>query len=309
MSVGRSVPQTTMISKRGSLRRRMNRFVWITLTPVILLFSIFHVFPIIYGFTLSFNFYEPLTQTLDFAGLQNFKNLYNNELFLKSLRNTFLFVVIAVPANIIITLLLAVLVNSFINGKWQSIFRSVYFLPVVAPLVGSAIVWAYIYGYPNGLFNLLVNALGGTPQYWLANTQTAMLAIIVMVIWSDIGYNMILFIAGLNTVPEMFYEAARVEGAGRLRIFFMITLPLISRTTLFVFIMTVLSYFQEFTRFAVMNGGGPQNSTRLISMEIYETAFKKFDMSSGSAMAIVLFIIMLTITIVQLRLGKSRWEY
>lgn len=311
MNDGNPAPRVFMPTrhKRSSLRKSMNRFVWITLTPVIILFAVFHIFPILFGLTLSFSYYEPLTRTIDFVGLQNFKDLYNNELFLKSLGNTFLFVLIAVPANIVITLLLAVLINSLTQGKLQAVFRSVFFLPVVAPLVGSAIVWTYIYSYPNGLFNQIVDAFGGTPQYWLTNPETAMFAIIAMLIWSDIGYNTILFLAGLNTVPEMFYEAARVEGAGRVRIFFTITLPLISRTTLFVFIMTVFAYFQEFTRFAVMNGGGADNSTRLISMEIYDTAFKNFDMSGGSAMAVVLFIIMLTITIIQLKVGRSRWEY
>jgi multiple sugar transport system permease protein len=298
------------VRRRPSLqKRKMNRFVWITLTPILGLFLIFSFFPILFGLFLSLSAYNPLANTAVFTGFENFRSIFHDELFLKSIGNTFLFVLIAVPVNIAATLLIALAINSLKNGKLQGLLRSVVFIPVISPIVGSALVWTTIYSYPNGLFNKIVYMLGGHSQYWLTGTATAMLSVILMTLWSDIGYNTILFIAGLNTIPEMFYEAARLEGAGKLRIFFMITLPLLSRTTLFVTIMTLFSYFQEFTRFQIMTSGGPDNITRLLSLEIYETAFKYYDMSSASAMAAVLFAIMLVVTIIQLKIGKSRWEY
>jgi multiple sugar transport system permease protein len=301
---------TVKIRRRPSLqKRKMNRFVWITLSPILILFLTFSFFPIVFGFYLSLSTYDPLLNTAKFIGLDNFRSIMNDSLFLKSIGNTFLFVGIAVPTNVVITLLISLAITSLKSGKLQGLFRSVFFIPVISPIVGSALVWTMIYSYPNGLFNKIVELFGGHSQYWLTGPTTALLSVIVMTLWSDIGYNTILFIAGLNTIPDMFYEAARLEGAGRIRIFFMITLPLLSRTTLFVTIMTLFSYFQEFTRFQIMTGGGPENKTRLISLEIYDTAFKYFDMSSASAMAVVLFAIMLIVTIIQLKVGKSRWEY
>ncbi|MFC0331836.1 carbohydrate ABC transporter permease [Paenibacillus sepulcri] len=298
------------LQKRPSLqKRKMNRFVWTTLTPILILFLVFSFFPILYGFYLSLSEYDPLAGTADFIGLENFRSIFHDSLFLKSIGTTFMFVAIAVPANIVITLLISLAINSLKNGSLQGLFRSVFFIPVISPIVGSALVWSMMYSYPNGLFNKIAALLGGHEQYWLTGAGTALISVIIMTLWSDIGYNTILFIAGLNTIPDMFYESAKLEGAGSIRIFFTITLPLLSRTTLFVTIMTLFSYFQEFTRFQIMTGGGPENKTRLISLEIYDTAFKYYDMSSASAMAVVLFAIMLVVTIIQLKVGKSRWEY
>ncbi|RAP74786.1 carbohydrate ABC transporter permease [Paenibacillus montanisoli] len=289
--------------------RNKKMFIAVSLTPIMLLFITFTLLPIVMACVLAFSSYDGLRGVLNFNGFDNIRGLLNDELFRMAIWNTFRFVLLAVPLNIAITLLLAMAINKVRNAKLKHLLRTIFFVPVIAPLVGSVLVWQTFFNYDHGLFNMLLEFVGLQPVHWLTETKPAMISVILMVLWADIGYNIVLFMSGLDSIPDMFYEAAKLDGAGRFRRFRHITLPLLSRTTLFVAVMTVLSYFQAFTQFKVLTGGGPSNSTRVLSLQIYDTAFKYFDLGVASTMAMVLFAIMLSITWFQLKIGKSQWEY
>lgn len=292
-----------------NLRRKEKNFAYISLAPILLLFVVFSVIPIFWGTLLMFFNYNPIDEHSPFVGMANFQRLLENETFHKAFFNTFKFVFIAIPANIIITLMIAIGINKIRSMFWKNTFRTMFFLPAIAPLAGTAVVWSTMFNNQNGLFNMLLEQAGLESINWLTDPATAMLSVIIMTLWADIGYNIVIFMAGLDSIPNMFYEAAELDGANKWQLFWHITLPLLSRTSLFIFVMTSISYFQMFPQFQILTGGGPQNKTRVLSLEIFDNAFTYMNMGYASAMAFVLLIIILIITVVQIRLGRSKWEY
>ena len=314
-----SVPETsitettlTVTAKKRNIstqKRAQNRFVFFSLTPIMIFFIVFSVIPIGWGLFLSLYQYNPLEAHSPFVGLQNFKDLLKDDIFIKSFWNTFKFVIITVPANIVFTLMIAMGINGIRNNHFRNLFRTIYFLPCIAPLAGSAVVWSTMFNKDTGLFNIILNALHMSGVDWLTNPSIAMYSVIAMTLWADMGFNIVIFMAGLDSIPKMYYEAAELDGANRWKSFWNITVPLLSRTTLFVTIMTCLSYFQMFPQFQILTNGEPQNETRVLALSIYDHAFTYMNMGYASAIASVLFFIILIITFIQLKLGKSQWEY
>jgi ABC-type sugar transport system permease subunit len=299
--------------RRGLLlsgqKRHERRFVFFSLLPILFLYVVFQIIPIIAGTWLMFFDYTPLKAESRFIGLGNFVKLFQNEIFRKALLNTALFVLVAIPLNIVFTLFLAICMNQVKHRGLRNTFRTFFFLPCIAPLAGSALVWASMFNPQSGLFNIILMKFGLEPIHWLTDPNSALLSIIIMTLWADIGYNLIIFMAGLDAIPSIYYEAANIDGVGKWGAFRYITLPLLSRTSLFVFIMTTIAYFQMFDQFQIMTNGGPMNATRVLSLEIYDQAFTYANMGYASAMAFVLLVIILIITIVQLRAGRAKWEY
>jgi multiple sugar transport system permease protein len=273
------------------------------------LFLVFIIAPIAWGVILSMYRYSPLSRIVPFIGLDNFKNLLTDKVFIKSFINTFEFVGIAVPVNIILTLLIALGINKVRNVHIRNTFRIMFFLPAIVPLAGSSIVWLTMFNLRGGLLNIILRNIGLNSVKWLGDPSIAMISIIIMTLWADMGYNIVIFMAGLDSIPDRFYEAAKLDGATRLKSFWYITLPLLNRTTLFVTIMTIISYFQMFPQFQIITKGEPQNATRVLALNIYDEAFKYMNMGYASAMATVLLFIILIITLVQLHIGSSQWEY
>ncbi|MFF2449682.1 carbohydrate ABC transporter permease [Neobacillus sp. NPDC058068] len=314
-----SIPESTgtksAIEIKGGKKRTQtqikvqNRFIFFSLTPIMIVFIVFSAIPIVWGLVLSFYQYNPLQEHSPFIGLRNYMDLLKDDVFIKSFWNTFKFVIIAVPANIAITLLIAIGVNRIRNNMFRNLFRTIYFLPCIAPLAGSAVVWTTMFNKDTGLFNVLLNFLHMPGVDWLTDPSLAMYSVIAMTLWADMGFNIVLFMAGLDSIPKMFYEAAELDGANPWKRFWNITVPLLSRTTLFVTIMTCLAYFQMFPQFQILTNGEPQNETRVLALSIYDHAFTYMNMGYASAIASVLFVIILIITIIQLKLGKSQWEY
>ena len=300
-----------MKGKRGKSEQsiKSRRFIIISLTPVLSLFVLFFVIPIVWGLFLSLYQYNPLQLTSPFIGLDNFKELLADDLFKKTLMNTFKFVFVAVVVNIALTILIALGINKIKAGFFKNTFRLIYFLPCIAPLAGSAVIWSTMFNGQSGLFNIILEKMGFEGIMWLTDPTIAMYSIVLMTLWADMGFNIILFLAGLDSIPETFYEAAVLDGANAWNKFIHITLPLLNRTTLFITIMTCLSYFQMFPQFQILTKGEPQNSTRVLSLDIYDNAFVYMNMGYASAIATVLFLIILFVTVIQLRLGKSDWEY
>lgn len=284
------------------------RFVVICLTPIILLFFIFSFLPIGMSIVLSLYRYSPLDMHPPYIGLRNYTFAFTKDpAFIAALSNTIRYVLIAVPLNIVLTLPIAIALNRITRLK--AFFRTIYFMPSIASLVAVVFVWIYMFHPQAGIINNVLGYFGVRGHSWLGEPEYALYAIIMVAVWQDMGYNVIVFLAGLQTIPESLYEAAMVDGASAWQRFRHITVPLLSRTTLFVAVLTTLSYMQVFIPMQVMTGGGPLNSTRTIVLHIQDQAFRYLKMGYASALSVILLLMLLVITLVQLRLLRTNWEY
>lgn len=278
------------------------------LTPALLSIFIFFFLPVIAAFLMSFTDFDIYSlgnfSNVRFIGFKNYLNLFDDPLFWTSLKNTFYFVIAAGPLSVAISLAAAILLNSkFI--KFKGIFRLVYFIPVVTTLVAVAIVWRFVYNPRFGLLNYFLGLIGISPVDWLGNPDWAMPSIIIMSVWKNFGYNMIIFIAGLQNIPDYLYEAAIIEGAGAWERFKRITLPMLAPTTLFVCIITIIGFFQLFAEPYIMTQGGPLNKTLSIVQYMYNEGFRWWHMGYSASIAFVLFVIILITTIIQLKIQKN----
>ncbi len=288
--------------------RRMALSGWAFLTPALLLITVFFFLPVIAALLLSFTDFDIYAlgdlNRLRFIGFNNYQQLLQSPLFWTALANTFYFVMIGGPLSVAVSLSAALLVNSRLT-RFPSLFRTLFFLPVVTTLVAVAVVWRYLYHPRYGLINYGLSLLGMEPIDWLGDPHWAMPALILMAIWKNFGFNMIIFIAGMQNIPVTLYEAAQIDGAGAWRQFRYITLPLLGPTFLLVALMTVIGYFQVFAEPYVMTQGGPANSTVSIVLLMYEEGFRWWNMGYASAIAFVLFALILAATALQLRLRRN----
>lgn len=277
---------------------------WAFLAPALLLIAVFFFLPVIAALLLSFTDFDIYAlgdlNRLRFVGLDNYRQLLQSPLFWTALGNTAYFVIVGGPLSVTVSLGAALLVNSHLN-RYPGLFRTALFLPVVTTLVAVAVVWRYLYHPRYGLLNYGLSWLGVEPIDWLGDPQWAMPALILMAVWKNFGFNMIVFIAGLQTIPTTLYEAARIDGAGAWRQFRHITLPLLGPTFLFVALMTLIGYFQVFAEPYVMTQGGPANSTLSVVLLMYEEGFRWWNMGYASAAAFVLFALILAATALQLK--------
>src|SRR4030066_29830 len=279
------------------------------LAPAMISIFVFFFIPVIAAFIISFTDFDIYSlgnySNLRFIGLKNYSDLLSNELFWTSLKNTFYFVIVASPLSIAVSLGAALILNSKLV-KLKSIFRLAYFIPVVTTLVAVAIVWRFIYPPRFGMLNYLLSFIGINPIDWLGDPFWAMPSIILMSIWKNFGYNMIIFIAGLQNIPEQLYEAAILEGADAWQQFKKITLPMLAPTTIFISIITMIGNFQLFAEPYVMTQGGPLNKTLSVVQYMYQEGFRWWNMGYSASIAFVLFIIIFAGTILQLKSLFSR---
>ena len=224
--------------------RDRERFIFFSLLPVFLLLAVFVVLPIVFSLVISFFNYNPLSRHPPFTGLENSRNLFRDPVFLKSLVNTFFFVGISVAINLVLATLIALSIDLVSRQGIRNLFRTVFFLPTAANIAAVAIVWSYMLDPRFGIVAAVLSTFGVNVQFnWLGDQNLVMASIITLNLWQDIGYNIIIVLAGLESIPRMFYESALLDGADRIRVFFRITLPLLARTMLFVSVMTIISYF------------------------------------------------------------------
>ena len=277
------------------------------------LFFVFQLAPVFISFFWSFTQYN-VVHAPKFVGLNNYRNiLFNDPLFWKALTNTVLYVLGVVPIGIILALLLAVAIDQKI--KFKNFFKSIFFLPTVTAIVAVSVIWKWLYaGEKYGLFNFLLIKLGYQPIDWLASPTWTLPAIIIMSIWAGLGYSMILFIAGLQTIPNVMYEAAEIDGAGFWKKFFLITLPLLKPTIVFASMMSLIFSFQVFEQVYIMTGGqgglgGVLNSALTIVPYLYDKGFVKFQMGYASALAYIIFTVIFILTMVNMRLMRTKVEY
>jgi multiple sugar transport system permease protein len=255
-----------------------------------------------------------------FVGLGNFVEMVKGtsveaNLFRISLKNTLIFAFVVLPLNLAITLPLAYLLES-IGERFRAFYRTIYFLPVLTSSVGVALVWLSMYDSQAGWINAIIRMFGGTPVSWLsdpragfAGVSVAMWAVILAYLWQDYGFNMVIFIAALQAVPQDLKDAALIDGATSWQMFTKITIPLIQPTLLFVCVMTMLSSFQVFDIIQVMTNGNPGNQTQVLMLDIYKNAFRYQRLGWAAAESFVLFLIVMGVTIFQMRVLRTDWEY
>lgn len=288
-----------------------NRFVAIVLVPGFLFLIVFVVFPVAYGLGISFYDYNPANSQNPFTGIENYKRLIDDEVFWIAVKNTIFFCVVAVTANIVITLFLAEMI-CILPSKWmKTLFRTILFIPCIAPMVGTSTVWKYgIFGTDGGALNRIAGLFGAAPKNWFLTTWQFMLLIIVFTLWADIGYNVVLFTAGIEGVPKEFEEAGAIDGAGPVRRFLWIKLPLMGRTFAFVAIMTMANYFQMFAQFRVFAASGGRNdSAMVLTNYVYKMSFDSFDMGYASAVAAALFVLVFAVAMLQNKMMRMDWSY
>lgn len=278
---------------------------YLFLLPNFLGFLSFSLFPIGAALLLVFTSWD-LASTPKFAGLHNFSLMAKDSIFIKSLFNTFYYSFVAVPTGVFTAFWLALLMNRKMRGVL--IFRVIYFLPHVTLGVAAAIVWAWIYHPEFGLVNYLLAQIGIQGPMWLEQSRWAMPAVIIMSNWRGIGYAMLVFLAGLQGIPEELYEAATLDGANGWQQLRHITVPMLSPTTFFILTTSLIGAFQSFDQFYIMTRGGPSYSTTTVVLWLFNNAFQYFKMGYAAAMAGVLFLCILTITLIQWRVARS-WVY
>jgi ABC-type sugar transport system permease subunit len=281
---------------------------WSFAAPFVLLFGVFLALPILAALVLSFTSFgirdiqNPIGAT--FVGVENYANLLNDAKFWKSIGNTAYFVVVGVPLTLGLGLLIA---NALSRGitRFRTAFRVGYYLPVITSIVAIAVVWRFLLNPDVGLINLLLEKIGVNGPAWLANPTLAMPSIIAMAVWRNVGFAMVVFVAGMQAIPAVLYEAASIDGAGRWQSFRYVTLPMLRPTILFMLVITTIGYLQLFEEPFVMTKGGPLDATLSVTMYMYQQGFTFFHQGYASAIAYVLFVIVAIVAFLQFKFLRS----
>lgn len=296
-----------VISRKGKpLLARESFWGFLFITPWLMGFVLFTLGPMLTSLWLSFHKYDLVTS--QFVGVENYRRLFvRDELFWKALHNTMTYAVFSVPLGIVGSLGLALLLNQRVRGI--PLFRTMYYLPSLVPAVASALIWQWVFNADNGVLNQALMFFGLPNIQWLQDQKYTMPAFILMSLWGIGGQRMIIFLAGLQGIPEGYYEAAMLDGAGTWRQLRTVTLPLLSPVMFFNLVLGVIGSFQVFTSAYIMTGGGPNNASLFYALYLFRNAFEYFKMGKASALAWVLFAILLVLTAIQFRWGRSWVHY
>ncbi len=274
--------------------------------PVILLTLLFKFIPIGISLSLSFTDYDMLSNPR-WVGLANYAYLLSdNDLFWRSLRNTAQYSLEVLPANIIISLFLAILVNQKLRG--MAFFRTIFYLPVVTSIIAVSMIWLWIYNHQVGLLNSILDLFGLGPLEWLRNPKLSLHSLAIMRIWKGVGWNMVIYLAGLQGIPAYIYEAATIDGASSWTQFRRLTWPLLRPVTYYIIVMGLISTFQSFGEIYAMTQGGPLDSTTTLGYLIYQQAFQYWEMGKASATAFILFGLILALSVAQNRFASVEAE-
>lgn len=290
--------------KKSKLERSRNRWGIVFILPQLISLVCLGMIPIVIAFVLSFFDWNGFSSPV-FTGFQNFKAVFTDPDTAIAIKNTLLYSVIYVPCSIVLSMGLAMLLNK----AWGKMFyRAVFFLPQIVTSVGIAVVWSWIYQPQFGILNMILKFFGIQGKEWLRDPSTAMGAVIVMSIWWGLGYNIVLFLAGLQNVPRTYVDAAKIDGANERQVFFNITVPLISPTTLLVTITTMINAFQVFDQMFLLTSGGPAKKTYTMAIHIYQTAFKSYELGKASTAALILFFVVVAVSVIQFKLS-DKWVH
>jgi multiple sugar transport system permease protein len=317
--------------EHGKLMAKQRRFAYTSLVPLLLYMGLFTLFPIMWALVMSFFDYTPIREGSGFLGLgganpfigiDNYIELFTGtskpaEVFRLAVKNTFLFTALVLPLNLAVTLPLAVILES-VSERFKTMFRAIYFLPAISSSVALVTIWAYMYAPGWGLLSMMFKAVGLVPpKSWLSDPSTvyfgvplAMICVVVAHVWQDFGFNLVIFVAALQSIPKTLREAARVDGANAWQEFWLVVVPLLRRTILLASVLTVISSLQVFVIFQLLTRGGPNNQTQTMLLSIYENAFRfANNLGLSAAMSMILFMIILVLTVFQFRILRTEWEY
>ena len=288
--------------------RHREAFVgYLFILPTYIGFLIFILYPLIESIRISFLEFSILREST-YIGLDNYAAMLTDTRLRTVYGNTIVFTVLAVFFNAGIGLLLAVMLNRRLPTLIRNLYRSIFFFPVLIAHTYIAVIWRFLYQEDTGVLNYYLGFLGVEPIPWLGNVHWAMAAIIIMDVWKNTGFAMLVFLAGLQNIPDTYYEAARLDGANERQLFFKITIPLLSPTIFFILVIFMIGALQVFDTIIVLTAGGPGDATRSVVLYIYEIAFRRFDMGYAAAVSMTLFVIILLLTIVQFIISR-RWVH
>lgn len=294
-----------MPSALSTIRRNRWHYAYLFILPILLVFGVFRIYPSIQTLVYSFFDINLVARTLKPVALKNFFLLAQDATFMKSIRNTLTFTVFIVVFSTALGLVLATLFTSRMRGT--ALFKAVYFAPFITSTVAAAVVWTFLYNPRFGLFNSILELMHLPGRSWIFSSRDALASIIIFSIWKTVGYNMVIFIAGLQNIPESFHEAAIIDGAGGVRRFLSISVPLVAPTMIFVVMYNTILALKVFDQVFVLTAGGPAEATTVVVLQIYKQAFENYRFGYAASMAFVLFVIIISITVVQYRLSR-RWE-
>jgi multiple sugar transport system permease protein len=283
------------------MRRNQWKIAVLFLLPYLVIFSVFRFIPSVGGLLVSF-FKWSLGGNPQFIGVDNYVNLAQDSSFYVAIKNTLAFFVLTVPVLVVASLLLAMLLNQKLAGR--KVMRTISIIPYVLIPSIVGIMWNWIYDNNFGLLNYYIKKLGGGPVFWLTDERFALVAVSIVVVWTYIGYDMILFLAGLQGIPKETYEAAEVDGASRRQVFWHITLPLLKPVTMMVSTLTLVNVVQLFDQIYVMTNGGPGTSTLTMVQYMYTSAFTNYELGYGSAIEVVILLLLMVLITVQNRIGN-----
>jgi multiple sugar transport system permease protein len=310
VAISPGIPSTSPTRRTGriGLARREMLLGYAFLSPALILFVVFIAGPLLGAIGLSFYQWD-LFSDRKYIGLQNYRALRDDEVARTAIRNSFYFAFWSIVLHISIGLLLALAVNRAMNGALRYFLRTAYFFPLLISWASVSLIWLYALNPNFGFFNYYLRQLGLDPPNWLVDRQWAMASLLFVDLWRTIGFTFIILLAGLQGVPRTLYEAAMLDGAGSFRQFLNVTVPMISPTLFFVLVLNFIGAFQIFEPMYIMTDGGPRNSTRSLVQHIFETGFRSFEMGYASAMAIVVFVVIMAATLVQFAFGRYWVHY
>ena len=297
-------------STLSSMARYETYSAWLFAAPALILLSLFLIIPFLMSVGLSFTdqrLISPLPTEI--VGLRNFIRLFSDKVFFKSIGNNFVFVIIVVPVQTTLALLLAILVDR--TRRFSNFFRMIYFMPVVVPMIVVSVIWYFMYNPSIGLINRALESVSFGmlgKSLWLQSEKAALPAIMILSIWQGVGFQMVIYLAGLQDVPQSLYEAATVDGASPLKTFWSITLPHLRNTTIFIIVSTTILAFQLFTQVKVMTNGGPNDATSTAVLYIYNQGFKSLKVGYAAAASVLFIIIVLCVSLIQRRYLHSNRE-
>ncbi|RIX60590.1 sugar ABC transporter permease [Paenibacillus nanensis] len=292
----------THVASIGKLNRHQAKMAYLFITPTMVLFLVFTIIPVVMALFLSFTNYDVVSR-MDFVGVDNYKRLVDDSLFWQTFKNVFYYAIVFVPLNILISLLLGMLMNFKRPGV--RLFRTMNYLPTLTSAVAAATVWIWLLHPEFGLVNGILSYFGVVGPAWLAQTETAMLSIILVTLWQSVGSNMIIYIAGLQGIPEYLYESAKLDGATAFDRFRYITWPQLRPTTFLVSTMSIIGALQLFDQAFVLTQGGPGNVTKTPVYLIYQQGFNQLQMGYASAQAFILALAILIFSFINMRINKS----
>lgn len=289
--------------KSTAIVRRNRRKAYLFLLPNFLGFIVFTLIPVAMALFYSFTNYDG-NKKMDFVGLDNFIKLFSDSSFVISLQNTIIYTIVTVPFIIVLSLLVSVLMNNGVKGA--PVYRAIMLFPHIASIVAVTVVWQFLYNAKSGPINQILRSIGiANPPSWLSDQKTALLAVMIMIIWKGIGYYMITYLAGLRGIPKDQYEAATVDGANAWEKLIYVTVPNLRPVTFYATIMCIINSFQVFTPIYVMTKGGPGRATSVLVLKIYEDAFVNYKFGYASAEAMILFLLILVVTLIQFYHNKK----